>query len=99
MELNRTCRPYHLGWILEAWSGHEEFPATVALHRGTAVSVPRVPLFGVEVDADTRTTAVEHAREIVRCRVQSQHVVLNAAKVVAMNESPELRDVVRSCAW
>jgi hypothetical protein len=25
LELNRTCRPYHLGWILEAWSGREEF--------------------------------------------------------------------------
>jgi hypothetical protein len=21
--LNRTCRPYHLGWILEAWAGRE----------------------------------------------------------------------------
>lgn len=21
LEVNRTCRPYHLGWILEAWSG------------------------------------------------------------------------------
>jgi hypothetical protein len=21
LELNRTCRPYHLGWILEAWAG------------------------------------------------------------------------------
>jgi N-acetylglucosaminyldiphosphoundecaprenol N-acetyl-beta-D-mannosaminyltransferase len=62
------------------------------------VSALRVPLFGVEVDVDTPTTAVERAREIVRCRVPSQHVVLNAAKVVAMHESTELRDVVRSCA-
>ncbi len=23
VELNRTCRPYHLGWILEAWCGRE----------------------------------------------------------------------------
>lgn len=23
VELNRTCRPYHLGWILEAWAGRE----------------------------------------------------------------------------
>ena len=23
VELNATCRPYHLGWILEAWSGRE----------------------------------------------------------------------------
>ena len=24
LEVNRTMRPYHLGWILEAWSGREE---------------------------------------------------------------------------
>ena len=23
VELNATCRPYHLGWILEAWAGRE----------------------------------------------------------------------------
>ena len=23
VEINATCRPYHLGWILEAWSGRE----------------------------------------------------------------------------
>ncbi|MEZ5234958.1 MAG: hypothetical protein R2749_19995, partial [Acidimicrobiales bacterium] len=22
--VNATCRPYHLGWILEAWSGRED---------------------------------------------------------------------------
>ena len=29
LELNRTCRPYHLGWILEAWSGRPDFAALV----------------------------------------------------------------------
>jgi hypothetical protein len=24
LELNRTDRPYHLGWVLEAWCGREE---------------------------------------------------------------------------
>ena len=24
LEVNRTMRPYHLGWILEAWAGREE---------------------------------------------------------------------------
>ena len=23
VEVNRTCRPYHLGWILEAWAGRQ----------------------------------------------------------------------------
>jgi hypothetical protein len=25
LEVNRTDRPYHLGWVLEAWSGREDF--------------------------------------------------------------------------
>jgi hypothetical protein len=25
LELNRTMRPYHLGWLLEAWAGREDF--------------------------------------------------------------------------
>jgi hypothetical protein len=24
LELNRAMRPYHLGWLLEAWAGREE---------------------------------------------------------------------------
>jgi hypothetical protein len=27
LEINATCRPYHLGWILEAWSGRESLLA------------------------------------------------------------------------
>jgi hypothetical protein len=27
VELNRTDRPYHLGWVLEAWCGREDVPA------------------------------------------------------------------------
>jgi hypothetical protein len=23
LEINRTTRPYHLGWMLEAWAGRE----------------------------------------------------------------------------
>jgi hypothetical protein len=29
VEVNRTCRPYHLGWILEAWAGRETVVDTV----------------------------------------------------------------------
>ncbi len=25
LEVNATCRPYHLGWILEAWSGRQRY--------------------------------------------------------------------------
>jgi hypothetical protein len=30
LELNATCRPYHLGWILQAWSGREHLVETPA---------------------------------------------------------------------
>lgn len=30
VEVNTTCRPYHLGWILEAWAGREHLHALVA---------------------------------------------------------------------
>ena len=29
VEINATCRPYHLGWILEAWSGRQHLHALV----------------------------------------------------------------------
>ena len=64
----------------------------------TTAEPRRVELFGVEVDAVTLGGAVEAARHIVRAGVPSQHVVLNAAKVVAIHDDPALRDVIRSCA-
>jgi hypothetical protein len=27
LEVNRTDRPYHLGWVLEAWIGKEDTAA------------------------------------------------------------------------
>jgi len=30
VEVNATCRPYHLGWILEAWSGRQHLHALVS---------------------------------------------------------------------
>jgi hypothetical protein len=27
LEVNRTMRPYHLGWLLEAWAGREHLAA------------------------------------------------------------------------
>ena len=28
LEVNRTCRPYHLGWMLEAWAGRADLAET-----------------------------------------------------------------------
>ncbi len=32
-EVNQTCRPYHLGWIMEAWAGRESFANQLAVVR------------------------------------------------------------------
>ncbi|MGH9119352.1 MAG: hypothetical protein ACRD0A_16220 [Acidimicrobiales bacterium] len=37
LEINATCRPYHLGWILEAWSGREHLNSLVAGEQTTEV--------------------------------------------------------------
>jgi hypothetical protein len=30
LEINPTDRPYHLGWVLEAWSGREDLATSSA---------------------------------------------------------------------
>lgn len=56
-----------------------------------------VELFGVPTDALTMDETVECARALVRSGTPHQHVVLNAAKVVAMDRDARLRDVVAGC--
>jgi N-acetylglucosaminyldiphosphoundecaprenol N-acetyl-beta-D-mannosaminyltransferase len=55
-------------------------------------------LFGVEVDVLTLAQSVDAARALVATGGPHQHVVLNAAKVVAMRDDPALRDVIASCS-
>jgi N-acetylglucosaminyldiphosphoundecaprenol N-acetyl-beta-D-mannosaminyltransferase len=61
-------------------------------------TAPTVDLFGVPVDAVTLDQAVAAARRLVEEGTPHQHVVLNAAKVVAMEDDPELLEVIRSCS-
>lgn len=60
-------------------------------------SYPRVELFGTAVDAVTMDQAVDAARAAVAAGGPHQHVVLNAAKVVAMQDDPELAGIIRGC--
>jgi N-acetylglucosaminyldiphosphoundecaprenol N-acetyl-beta-D-mannosaminyltransferase len=57
-----------------------------------------IQLFGVPIDALTMGETVDAARAIVRSGVPSQHVVVNAAKLVEADRNLRLRDVIRSCA-
>ncbi len=56
-----------------------------------------VELFGVDVDVLTTDETIEAIRKMVATQRPHQHVVLNAAKVVAMDADPSLRAVVQSC--
>lgn len=64
----------------------------------TASRTGSVELFGVSVDSMTLDEAVSAARALVEDGRPHQHVVLNAAKVVAMQDDPALADVIRSCS-
>jgi N-acetylglucosaminyldiphosphoundecaprenol N-acetyl-beta-D-mannosaminyltransferase len=57
----------------------------------------RVELFGVPVDALTFEETVERIRTWVEVGEPRQHVVVNAAKVVALARDPALADVIRNC--
>lgn len=57
----------------------------------------RVDLFGVPVDALTMDETVKRIRAWVASGDPHQHVVLNAAKVVELERSPALADVIRQC--
>lgn len=76
--------------------------ATAAVAAGHAPGCPStsrrpVELFGLPVDALTMDQTVEAVRGMVACGAPHQHVCLNAAKVVELDGSPELADVVSRC--
>ena len=54
-------------------------------------------LFGVPLDLETFPQAVEHCTALIAERRAVQHVVLNAGKVVMMQDQPPLRDAVAGC--
>jgi N-acetylglucosaminyldiphosphoundecaprenol N-acetyl-beta-D-mannosaminyltransferase len=54
-------------------------------------------LFGIVIDRLTMDETVARIREMVRGRGLHQHVVVNAAKIVALAHDPELLEVIRSC--
>ena len=112
VEVDATCRPYHLGWILEAWAGRPEWaeragsftvtrgPATPSCPAARTTGTPprrTVQLFGLPVDALTMDETVAAARAMVAEGSPHQHVVINAAKVVAADRDPELAATIRSC--
>jgi len=58
----------------------------------------RVNLFGVEVDALTMSESVDQAEKLLLADKPAHHVCLNAAKVVRIEDDPDLRRIVEHAA-
>jgi N-acetylglucosaminyldiphosphoundecaprenol N-acetyl-beta-D-mannosaminyltransferase len=63
----------------------------------TESPVRRAELFGVLVDALTMDETLDRAFALADSDGVSQHVVLNASKVVQMSKDARLREVIASC--
>ena len=57
----------------------------------------RVNFFGAKIDPLTMPETLDVVAEIIEQRKMTQHVVVNAAKLVMMQKDKELRDIVNSC--
>jgi len=57
----------------------------------------RTEIFGVPLDLLTMDETVQRCAQLIEERRPVQHVVINASKVVMMQDVPGLREVVASC--
>jgi N-acetylglucosaminyldiphosphoundecaprenol N-acetyl-beta-D-mannosaminyltransferase len=57
----------------------------------------RATILGCEIDRLDMAQTVERCRELIESRGVSQHMAINAAKLVAMKDDPKLQQVVRGC--
>lgn len=57
----------------------------------------RAEVLGVAIDRLDMEATVERCRELIRAGTPVQHVVVNAAKLVMLQDDPRLRDIVASC--
>ena len=83
VEINATCRPYHLGWILEAWSGRDDhWRTSVYRDDARARHEPRAPLRARHRRPGCRSHPRPGRSRSPIAAQPSQHVAVNAAKVV-----------------
>ena len=57
----------------------------------------KVTLFGCNIDHLDMHETVDHVEKIISERIPRQHVVVNVAKIVAMQKETELRRIINSC--
>lgn len=83
--------------LLGGAAGEGPGPALEARCSPSPPTTRRAPIFGVHLDLDTFDEAVDHCRSLIAQRRPVQHVVLNAGKVVMMQDQPALVAAVRRC--
>jgi N-acetylglucosaminyldiphosphoundecaprenol N-acetyl-beta-D-mannosaminyltransferase len=57
----------------------------------------RANILGCEIDRLDMGQTVERCRQLIESGGVAQHMAINAAKLVAMADDPELREIVRRC--
>ena len=67
---------------------------TAVLTHPAGTTMPKVSLFGAQVDALTMAESVDHAERLIGRGGPVHHVCINAAKAVRMQDDPELRRIV-----
>ncbi len=63
----------------------------------SGLSRSRAEVFGIPLDLLTMEETVQRCRELIQEGRPAQHVVVNAGKVVMMDDVPGLREIIRSC--
>ena len=63
----------------------------------TAAVTDRIELLGVPMDRVHMQQALQRCEQAIDERVYTQHMAVNAAKVVALQDDPELGRLVRGC--
>lgn len=57
----------------------------------------RYPILNTYVNALSMEESIACVEEIIKSRVPTQHVVINASKINLMNQDPELAEIVNEC--
>ncbi len=92
-EMEREHREY-TDWA-NRWDRGQTLPVNAA------ASVPmqssRVDFMGAKIDALTMEQTLDRVAEIIDNREQVQHVVINVAKLVYMQNDPSLKRIINEC--
>jgi N-acetylglucosaminyldiphosphoundecaprenol N-acetyl-beta-D-mannosaminyltransferase len=76
------------------WRGHRGGGGAVATVGGPTLPARRVEFMGARIDALSMEETLERIDQIIQHREKVQHVVVNVAKLMSMQNDPQLREIV-----